>query len=170
MTTQPNLATRYDEAAIEAPTDVPVIRITRDFRAAPEHVLRAHTDADLFTRWIGPDELETRIDHWDARTGGSWRYTSMAGGEEVAAFHGCFHEVSPFRLVQTFTWEGWPEAVSLESLTVEDLGDGRCRLSAQSLVDSFETRDQWLASGMEKGIQEGYAKLDRLLAEPPVEG
>ncbi len=47
----------------------------------------------------------------------------------------------------------------------EDLGDGVTRLHATSLVDSFETRDQWLRSGMETGITEGYAALDRLLAE-----
>ena len=47
----------------------------------------------------------------------------------------------------------------------EDLGDGRTRLHAQSLTDSFEGRDQWLASGMETGVDEGYAKLDALVAE-----
>ena len=46
---------------------------------------------------------------------------------------------------------------------LEDLGGGRTRLHAQSLVDSFEGRDAWLASGMEVGVSEGYAKLDALL-------
>ena len=36
---------------------------------------------------------------------------------------------------------------------------------AKLLVDSFEGRDQWLASGMETGVDEGYAKLDALVAE-----
>ena len=67
--------------------------------------------------------------------------------------------------MQTFTWEGMPEDVSLETLRFEDLGDGRTRLHAQSLVDSFEGRDQWLASGMEVGVDQGYAKLDALVAE-----
>ena len=31
--------------------------------------------------------------------------------------------------------------------------------------DSFEGRDQWLASGMETGVEEGYAKLDALVSE-----
>ena len=46
----------------------------------------------------------------------------------------------------------------------EDLGNGSTRMHAQSLVDSFEGRDQWLASGMEVGVDQGYAKLDALLA------
>ncbi len=67
--------------------------------------------------------------------------------------------------MQTFTWEGMPDAVSLETVTFEDLGDGRTRLHALSLCDSFESRDQWLASGMEVGVNEGYAQLDQILAE-----
>ncbi len=73
--------------------------------------------------------------------------------------------MSEDRIVQTFTYDGQPDGVALETLWFEDLGDGRARLRAQSLVDSFEGRDQWLASGMETGVEEGYAQLDALLAE-----
>ena len=72
------------------------------------------------------------------------------------------------RIVQTFTYEGEPEGVALETLRFEDLGDGRTRLHAQSLVDSFEDRDAWLRSGMEVGVNDGYAKLDRLIADGDV--
>jgi hypothetical protein len=54
--------------------------------------------------------------------------------------------------------------VALEKLVFEDLGDGRTRLTATSLVDSFEGRDAFVASGMETGIVEGYERLDDLLA------
>lgn len=146
---------------------LPIIRMTRDFRATPEQLLRAHTDPALVVRWIGPDSLENRIDYWDARTGGSWRFISSRDGEEFA-FRGCFHEIRPGRVVQTFTWEGEPDGVALETLTFEDLGDGRTRLRTQSLVDSIERRDAWLKSGMEVGVNEGYAKLDGMLADGAV--
>ncbi len=154
---------RYDTARVEADPHVPLVRITRDFAATPEQVQRAHVDPDLFARWVGPNDVTTRIDHWDARSGGSWAFTNIRGADEYS-FHGCFHEVSPTRLVQTFTFDGFPESVALETLTLTDLGDGRTRLVAQSLVESFEGRDQWLASGMETGVNDGYAKLDALLA------
>ena len=67
--------------------------------------------------------------------------------------------------MQTFTFDGQRDGVALQTLRFEDLGDGRTRLHAQSLVDSFEGRDQWLASGMETGVEEGYAKLDALIGE-----
>lgn len=154
----------FSEAVIEADDEVPVIHTTRDFHATPAQLLRAHTDPDLYARWVGPNGISTRIDYWDARTGGNWRFVNEHNGEEFC-FHGCFHEVSDTRIVQTFTWEAMPDGVSLETLTFEDLGDGRTRLHARSLVDSFEARDGWLASGMEVGINDGYAKLDALLSE-----
>ena len=152
---------------ITADPTLPIIRLTRDFRATPEQLLRAHTDPTLFVRWIGPDSLTNRIDYWDARTGGRWRFVSSRDGEEYA-FHGSFHEIRPDRIVQTFTWEGDPDGVSLETLRFSDLGDGRARLHTQSLVESFESRDAWLKSGMEVGVNEGYAKLDGMLADGAV--
>ncbi|WP_213452329.1 SRPBCC family protein [Rhizomonospora bruguierae] len=159
--------TEATQTRIEADPRVPVIRLTRDFAATPAQLFRAHTDPDLFARWVGPDATGTRIEHWDARTGGSWRYVAAHGDAEYG-FHGCFHEVRPERIVQTFTFDGQPEGVALETLWFEDLGDGRTRLHAQSLVDSFEDRDAWLASGMETGVNEGYAKLDKMLADGAV--
>lgn len=151
-------------ATIEADPKLPIIRITRDFAATPAQLLRAHTDPDLFAQWVGPNGTDTRIEHWDARTGGSWRYVAVHDGMEFG-FHGSFHEVRPDRIVQTFTFEGEPDGVALETLWFEDLGNGRARLHAQSLVDSFEDRDAWLSSGMEIGVNEGYAKLDTMLAD-----
>jgi uncharacterized protein YndB with AHSA1/START domain len=155
-------------ATIEADPTVPIIRITRDFAATPAQLFRAHTDPKLFARWVGPDGPTPTIDHWDARTGGSWRFVGTgelpSGVPAEFAFRGCFHEVRPDRIVQTFTYEGDPDGVALETLTFEDLGDGRTRLHAQSLCSSFEERDAWLRSGMEVGVDQGYAKLDALLA------
>ncbi|MDL9937945.1 SRPBCC family protein [Gordonia sp. ABSL1-1] len=154
--------TRYSEAVIEADAEVPIIRITRDFQGTPAQLMKAHTDPELFVRWVGPDAISSRVIHWDARDLGSWRYESTHDGA-VYGFHGCFHTVSADRIVQTFTFDGMPDAVSLETLWFEDLGDGVTRLQAQSLCDSFAARDGWLASGMEVGVNEGYAKLDTLL-------
>ena len=158
---------------IEADPTVPIIRMTRDFAATPAQLFRAHTDPELFVRWVGPDGMTTTLDRWDASTGGSWRYVAVRAAQpserssDVSAefaFHGCFHEVRPDRIVQTFTWEGDPDGVALETLDFDDLGDGRTRLRTQSLCDSFESRDAWLRSWMEVGVDQGYAKLDALLA------
>ena len=158
------MTTKTRETEIVADPEVPLVRITRDFDAPPEKVFRAHTDPELVVRWLGPRSLEMHIDHYDCRTGGSYRYRHVSDGNEFG-FHGCFHEVRPSQLiVQTFTYEGFPDSVALERLVLEDLGDRRTRLTATSLVDSFEARDAFIASGMESGVREGYERLDALLA------
>ena len=159
--------TTHPEATISAHPTLPLITVTREFAATPAQVLRAHTDPELYAKWVGPNGISTKIDHWDARRGGSWRFRNVMGDDEYA-FYGCFHDITDTRIVQTFTWEAQPDDVSLETLTVEDLGNGRTRLVAQSLVDSIEGRDAWLASGMEVGVNDGYAKLDDLLADGKV--
>jgi uncharacterized protein YndB with AHSA1/START domain len=149
---------------ITADPDVPLVRIVREFDAPPEKVFRAHTDPELIVQWLGPRRHQMRIDHFDCRTGGSYRYLHESDGNQYA-FHGCFHEVRPSELiVQTFTFEGYPDGVALERLLLEDIGNGRTRLTATSLVDSFQDRDAFLASGMETGVNEGYERLDELLA------
>jgi uncharacterized protein YndB with AHSA1/START domain len=155
--------THANETTIEADPTVPLVRITREFDAPVDKVFRAHTDPDLLMQWLGPRGIEMRVDHFECRNGGSYRYIHTSDGQEYG-FHGCFHEVRPSEvIVQTFTFEGVPDAVALERLELEDLGDGRSRLVASSLVDSFESRDAMLASGMEVGIREGYERLDELL-------
>src|ERR1700724_2882768 len=124
---------KITETVIEADPKLPVIRMARDFAATPGQLFRAHTDPALFARWVGPDAARTRIEHWDARTGGSWRYVTRLGGTEYA-FRGCFHEVRPDRIVQTFTYEGEPDEVALGTLWFKDLGNGRTRLHTQSLT------------------------------------
>ncbi len=152
------------ETQITADPELPLIRITREFDASPAKVFRAHTDPDLLVQWMGPRNTEMRIEHHDCRTGGSYRYVHVSDGVEYG-FHGSFHEVRPNEvIVQTFAFDGMPDGVALERLVLEDLGDGRTRLTATSLVDSFEGRDAMVASGMEYGIREGYERLDEVLA------
>ena len=159
------MTTMTRETEITADSVVPLIRITREFDAPPAKVFRAHTDPELLVKWLGPRDLEMRVDIFDCRTGGSYRYVHTRGHDEFG-FHGCFHEVRPFELiVQTFTFEGVPDGVALERLTLEELPEGRTRLVVSSLVESFEARDAILASGMDHGVREGYEKLDELLAK-----
>ena len=160
-----NTTTTSPEATIVADEKLPIIRVTRDFDATPAQLMRAHLDPDLYARWVGPNGTKATIDVWDVRDGGSWRFFGSGQDGQEYAFRGCFHRIGEDAIVQTFTWEGMPEEVSLETVRFEDLGDGRTRLHGQSLVDSFESRDAWLRSGMEVGVNDGYAKIDQLLAE-----
>ncbi len=159
-------AVRHHETQIESDPRVPLVRITREFDAPPAKVFRAHTDPELVARWMGPNSVTMHVDRWDAVTGGAYRYHVVTDEGREEHFYGAFHEVRPSeRLVQTFTWAGFPDGVSLDTHYFEDLGDGRSRLRVVSVVETVEGRDMMVASGMETGIHEGYAKLDALLAQ-----
>jgi uncharacterized protein YndB with AHSA1/START domain len=144
---------------------VPTIAIIREFDAPRERVFRAFTEPDLYAQWVGPRSVSTAITKWTARTGGEYAFSNSRDGEQIAAFYGSFHEVrAPERLVWTFTWEGAPDGVSLETMTFAELPGGRTRVSNLAVVESFEIRDMILKSGMEVGVVDGYEKLDELLA------
>jgi uncharacterized protein YndB with AHSA1/START domain len=115
-------------------------------------------------QWLGPRGLTMTIERFDAQTGGAYRYVHTGPDGVDFRFYGAFHEVRPHdRIVQTFTYEGFPDSVSLEIATFEDIG-GRTRVTATSVLDSIESRDGLVASGMESGVVEGYERLDELLA------
>ena len=121
--------------------EVPAIHIWRDFAATPAQLFRAHTDPELFAQWIGPDDVGADIDPLGRprrRRLALHRARQRRREDFETAFRGCFHTVREDRIVQTFTWEGMPDGVALETMTFEDLGDGRTRLHAVSLCDSFE--------------------------------
>lgn len=149
-----------NEAEIIVDDKVPVVRIIREFDAPPAKVFRAHVEPELFVRWNWDDDYTVLFDHFDCRTGGSYRIT-MSGPEMAGSVHGSFHDVIPNELiVQTFTPDAAPDLVILETHRFEDLG-GRTRLTAQSLVESFEYRDAFI----DAGLIEGYARLDQLLED-----
>ena len=138
------------------------IHIERIFDAPRERVFAAHTDPELIVQWWGRREDTTVVAEMDARTGGRWRFVSYGADGSEHAFRGAYREVKPpERIVQTFEWEGAPGHVSVDASTFEDLGDGRTRIVT---FHTKEERDGMIEVGMEKGLNEGYEKLDELLA------
>jgi uncharacterized protein YndB with AHSA1/START domain len=149
---------------VEAPEGTPFIDWEREFDAPVQAVFRAHQDPELVKQWMGPREYETEMEAWEFKTGGRWRFIQRNADEEYA-FNGVFHVVRDNEFaIQTFEFEGFPDVVSIESLTFEDLGGGRTRLRGHSTYPSLESRDGMVSSGMETGMGDGYERLDDLLA------
>ena len=156
------------EARIEADPTVPVIRITREFAATPEQLFRAHTDPELFVRWVGPDGMRSRIDHWDARTGGSWRYVATATARRVRLPRVLPRgPAGPHRAdlhLRGDAGRGGAGDAHLRGPRRRPHPAGRVVARATA----SRARDGWLQSGMEVGVNEGYAKLDGLLRDGAV--
>ncbi|TYL54106.1 SRPBCC family protein [Agromyces mariniharenae] len=150
---------------INAPEGLPFIEIIREFDAPVEAVFRAHREPELVKQWLGPNGYEMDIERWDFTTQGGYRYVHRNPEGEEYRFNGTFHTVRDNEFaVQTFEFEGYPDVVAVESMTFEDLGDGRSRLRGWSTYPSVEARDGMVESGMEIGLREGFERLDAILA------
>lgn len=150
------------KATITTPTDRE-IHIERIFNAPRDRVWKAMSDPKLIAQWWGRGN-KLVIEKFELERGGHWRFVEH-GPEGIHGFEGRFREVTPpERVVQTFEWDGMPAYVIIETMTLEDLGDGRTRLVTTSLFHTTDERDGFLQSGMEGGLNESYAALDRLLA------
>ncbi|HVR77058.1 MAG TPA: SRPBCC family protein [Acidimicrobiia bacterium] len=150
---------------VNVPEGLPFIEFDREFDAPIEAEFRAHKEPDLVKQWLGPDGYDTDIDSYDFRTGGRFRFVQRGNEGEEYAFNGVYHVVRDNEFaIQTFEFEGFPDVVSIESLTFEDLGDGRSRVRGHATYPSLEARDGMVSSGMESGMTEGYERLDKVLA------
>jgi uncharacterized protein YndB with AHSA1/START domain len=140
--------------------------ITREFDAPVELVYKAHTDPDLYVQWLGPRGYEMVLETFEPYSGGRWRYVHKDEQGNEFGFHGVFHEISQERMIQTFEFEGMPESghVILDTMKLEPLPGNRTRITVQSVYQSVEDRDGMIQSGMETGVNQGYEKLDEVLA------
>jgi uncharacterized protein YndB with AHSA1/START domain len=153
-----------NSVTITAPEGVPFIEIEREFDAPVAAVFRAHAEPDLVRQWLGPNGYEMDIERWEFTSGGRYRYVHRDADAEYG-FNGVFHVVRENDFaIQTFEFDGYPDVVAIESLTFTDLGGDRTKLSIHSVYPTVEARDGMVASDMETGVVEGYARLEKLAA------
>lgn len=156
-----------NKTTINAESGTQELFIIREFDAPRDLLFRAYTDPELYKQWVGPKDLTMTIDKMDAVDGGSYRFIHERDGQEYV-FHGVYHEVlTNERIIGTFEFDGLPEKghVILGTTRFEELPGGRSRINHQSVFQTVEDRDGMLQSGMERGVVDGYNKLDALLAE-----
>ena len=138
------------------------IRTERTFDADRQLVWRALTEPELVAQWWGRGN-KLIIERLELEKGGHWRFVEHSE-QGVHGFEGRYREVAPpERIVMTFEWDGMPGHTVLETVELEDLGDGRTRVVNTSLFFTTEERDGMLAAGMEQGLAESYVALDALL-------
>lgn len=153
------------EMKVTAEPGVPQILTAREFDAPRDLLYRAFTEPDLLVQWLGPRRLTMEIDRFELRDGGTWRYLHKEEGGTAYGFHGVFHgEPSLDGLVQTFEFEGAPGNVSLDTVTFEE-HDGGTTVRSNSVFQSVEARDAMVESGMADGMEQGYERLEELLAK-----
>jgi uncharacterized protein YndB with AHSA1/START domain len=144
------------------------VLIEREFDAPRELVFKAFTDKKLYVQWLGPKKYEMKLEKFEPKNGGSWKYINKDKEGNEFRFHGIYHEILPPELmIDTFEFEGLPEKghVSLETARFEDLDGGKTKLRIQTVFQSVTDRDGMVQSGMEQGMNESFERLDELLAK-----
>ncbi|MCC6501050.1 MAG: SRPBCC family protein [Anaerolineales bacterium] len=141
--------------------------ITREFDAPRALVYKAHTDAKIFTQWLGPRGYEMVLKEFEPVSGGKYHYIHKDQDGNEYGFRGAFHTMSEELMIQTFEFEGMPEPghVALDTMRLEELPNNRTRVTIHSVYQSVADRDGMVQSGMERGINDGYERLDDLLKE-----
>jgi uncharacterized protein YndB with AHSA1/START domain len=151
------------KATVTKPSDRE-FRVERVFDAPRDRVFATLTDPELIPEWWGPRGMTTIVEEMDPERGGRWCFLMRDADGGETRFRGTYREVTPpERIVQTFEWSGMPGHVSVETATLEDLGE-QTRLVSVSVFHLSEERDGMLDSGMEGGMNETYERLDEVLA------
>jgi uncharacterized protein YndB with AHSA1/START domain len=142
------------------------IIVTREFDAPRNLVFKAFTDPKIYIQWLGPRGYTMRLETFEPRSGGSWRYIHTDPQGNQFGFHGVNHEVlPPERIIDTFEFEGNQETghVLLETVRFEELPGGRTKVTTQSVFQSVADRDGMVQAGMERGVVDSDERLDEVL-------
>jgi uncharacterized protein YndB with AHSA1/START domain len=144
------------------PTETDVV-ITRVVSAPRRLVFDAWTTPQHLQQWLlGPEGWTMPICELDARPGGAWRYVwRKADGSELALSGIVKEIVRPERMVTTERWgPEWPETINTVVFTESA---GQTTITVTVRYPSKEARDAALQTGMKEGMDQGFARLDRLL-------
>jgi len=152
--------------------DALTLAITAELDASPERIWQLWADPRQLERWWGPPEYPATMDSHDLRPGGRVAYhmTGPTGDQPRGLWE--VMEVDPPRSIvfrDLFADdEGNPNPdlpASTVRTTIEDIGDGRTRMSIESAFQTAEAMEQVLAFGMEEGLKSAVGQIDAILAE-----
>jgi len=154
-----------DTLQVTTPSDREIV-VTRVFDAPRRLVFDAHTRCDLLKKWLfGPDGWELAVCEMDLQPGGRYRYVWRHPKKKEMATGGVIREiVPPERLVTTEQFEEpWYPGEALNTMVLVEQG-GKTTYTLTMLFESREGRDVALKSGMEQGMEMGFARLDKIFA------
>jgi uncharacterized protein YndB with AHSA1/START domain len=163
--------------AVRKDPEMLTMTLDAEFDVPPERVWRLWADPRELERWWGPPSYPATVTGHDLRTGGRVEY-HMTGpeGDQPRGYWEILHADEPRKL--TFrdgfaNADGTPNSdmpINEVRVTIVDIGDGRTRMSIESIFPDTAAMEQLLAMGMEQGLTEAVGQIDAILAEDPVTG
>jgi uncharacterized protein YndB with AHSA1/START domain len=146
-----------------------------EFDASPERVWQLWADPRQLERWWGPPTYPATFTRHDLAPGSRVEY-HMTGpsGDQPRGYWEVVEADAPHRLVFRdgfLNADGTPNndlPLALANVRIDAIGNGRTRMSIESVFPSAEAMEQVLAMGMEEGLTEAVGQIDAILAEATV--
>lgn len=153
-------ASRVTEAQVLSDTQV---RVSRVISGTVEQVWRAHHDPSLMRRWLlGPDGWTMPVCEIATTVGGRYRCEwEKTETSQRFGFEGeLLESTAPYRAVTTEQMIGVPGPATRNEMTLTAVPAGTL-LSLLITYPSKELRDMILGTGMTKGMEASYARLEQ---------
>ena len=141
------------------------IVITRRFAAPPAAVYRAHTDPELIQKWLlGPEGWTMPVCISEAKPGGKIRYEWSNEKGQGFYLTGEYLELEPFHRIVHVERMFLPDPTPDNRVETRFDADGAGTLmTIRMTLPDAETRAAMLATGMEKGMEASYARLEGMI-------
>ena len=143
------------------------IIVTRRFDASPEAVYRAHTDPTIVQRWLlGPEGWTMPVCQSDPRPGGKFRYEWKHPRKGGFYLTGEFVQLKPYSKVVHIERMFLPDPTPDNHVetTFQPDGSGTLMTMRMTLPDE-KTRAAMLSTGMEKGMEDSYVRLEKMMGD-----
>jgi len=158
--------------AVRKDPEALTMTLEAEFDASPERVWQLWADPRQLERWWGPPTYPATVTAHDLRTGGRVEY-HMTGpeGDQPRGYWEVVEAQAPNRIVFKDGFadaDGRPNTdmpASATRVTIDEIGNGRTRMSIQSVFPDAAAMEQLLAMGMEQGLTEAVGQIDAILAE-----
>jgi uncharacterized protein YndB with AHSA1/START domain len=150
---------RHGSAVVTFPSELEIV-ITREFDAPIALVFDVLTKPEHVSRWFAPFDCVVTECSIDLRVGGSYHIVFVTTDGTECSFRGTYLEVEPpVRTVQTWLFEGWPQADAVESTDLHET-DGVTTLTNTLAFRDKAGRDHMTGSD---GTEDSYDKMEDLL-------
>jgi uncharacterized protein YndB with AHSA1/START domain len=112
------------QSVFEFPSELEIVH-TREFAAPIQLVYDVFTREEHVRRTFAPFEEQVTVCEIDLRVGGGYHYVMVTGEGEECSFRGTFLELDPpRRTVQTWHFDGWPDADAVETMELQETPSG----------------------------------------------
>jgi uncharacterized protein YndB with AHSA1/START domain len=141
------------------------VLVTRRFAASPEAVYRAHTDPKLIQKWLlGPEGGAMPVCISEPRPGGKIRFEWTLGTGGGFYLTGEYLKLEPYSRIVHVERMHLPDPTPDNHVETRFDADGEGTLMTMRMtLPDAETRSRMLATGMERGMEASYVRLEGMI-------